>query len=414
MPAKDIIHRQIIGHLPAISAWFESQSLDFQYPVYTSYDIRDSGFKVAVVDANIYPAGFNNICPVDRKNAPALLSLYLDRHYGPELKDLLLLTEEHTHNTYYWQNVKALQKIILATGKNLKIAIPTDFAGPVMRVAADGTEIEVHSAQRSEKGVRIGDFVPQLIISNNDFSNSYESWSDGLIWPMNPPRELGWYRRKKSCYFDQYNEVVSEFAKLIEVDPWLLQVETKNFVDFDLSVTEKREALAGQVDGMLKRLSEKYNQHGIQEEPFVVVKNNSGTYGLAVMKVHRGEEILNFNYKSRKKMKAAKGGGEVSEVIVQEGISSVVAADGVVAEPAIYMLGCGLAGGFLRAHSEKGPQDSLNSPGAVYKRMCVSDLQVSVEGHPMEKVCGWDARIGLLAVGREARQMNVEYLGYRQ
>ena len=27
-----------------------------------------SGTKVANVDANIYPAGFNNICPTDREN----------------------------------------------------------------------------------------------------------------------------------------------------------------------------------------------------------------------------------------------------------------------------------------------------------------------------------------------------------
>lgn len=77
------------------------------------------------------------------------------------------------------------------------------------------------------------------------------------------------------------------------------------------------------------------------------------------------------------------------------------------------MIGCELAGGFLRAHDKKGPKESLNSPGAVYKRLCVSDLRISVEGNPLENVYGWIARLGLLAVGRETNQMKVEYIGYK-
>jgi glutamate--cysteine ligase len=78
------------------------------------------------------------------------------------------------------------------------------------------------------------------------------------------------------------------------------------------------------------------------------------------------------------------------------------------------MLGCQLAGGFLRTHHEKGPTESLNSPGAVYKRLCVSDLKVSVEGHPMENVYGWVAKLGLIAIGREADEMKVEFRNYRR
>ncbi|RYG56907.1 glutamate--cysteine ligase, partial [bacterium] len=77
-----------------------------------------------------------------------------------------------------------------------------------------------------------------------------------------------------------------------------------------------------------------------------------------------------------------------------------------------YLLGCNLAGGFLRTHADKGPTESLNSPGAVYKRLCVSDLKISVEGHPLENVYGWVAKLGLLAIGRESAEMGVKYNGY--
>ncbi|MEC8106203.1 MAG: glutamate--cysteine ligase, partial [Candidatus Thermoplasmatota archaeon] len=33
---------------------------EIDVPIYGSVDIRDAGWKIAVVDANQFPAGFNN------------------------------------------------------------------------------------------------------------------------------------------------------------------------------------------------------------------------------------------------------------------------------------------------------------------------------------------------------------------
>jgi glutamate--cysteine ligase len=133
-----------------------------------------------------------------------------------------------------------------------------------------------------------------------------------------------------------------------------------------------------------------------------------------VIRVSSGKEVLEWNYKAKKKMKAAKGGRDVEEVIIQEGIPSIVQSDGASAEPVIYMIGCQLAGGFLRTHSEKSGTESLNSPGAVYKRLCVSDLNVSLAGSPLENVYGWSAKLGLLAIALEAKEMGVQFKGYTQ
>ena len=48
-----------------IQAWFEQKRAELSMPIYGSVDIRDSGYKVGVVDANFFPAGFNNICAQD-------------------------------------------------------------------------------------------------------------------------------------------------------------------------------------------------------------------------------------------------------------------------------------------------------------------------------------------------------------
>ncbi|MNL25382.1 Glutamate-cysteine ligase [compost metagenome] len=229
---------------------------------------------------------------------------------------------------------------------------------------------------------------------------------------MNPPRELGWYQRKKSTYFKYYNQLVEEFSQIAKIDPFLLKVETELFEHFDINDEESRKALAGRVDAMLERLRTDYKNRGVKQEPFVFVKNNAGTYGLAVVRVGSGAEVLDWTYKSRKKMKAAKGGRDVEEVIIQEGIPSIVEAEGASAEPVIYMIGCELAGGFLRTHSEKNSTESLNSPGAVYKRLCVSDLAINTPGCPQENVYGWTAKLGLLAIAHEAKEMGVQFKGY--
>ena len=108
-------------------------------------------------------------------------------------------------------------------------------------------------------------------------------------------------------------------------------------------------------------------------------------------------------------MKAAKGGGSVNEVLIQEGVVSNLINETETSEPAVYMIGCKLAGGFLRAHDKKGPTENLNSPGAIYKRLCVSDLNINVAGSPMENVYGWVAKVGALALSLEAKEMKVQF-----
>lgn len=401
MEIKNHLHESIVKQHKTLCDWICAREDGLVVPFYSSFDIRDSGNKVATVDANIFPAGFNNICEADREHTDDLAKAYLDKNYGTNTKKILLLTEEHTNNAYYWENVATLVKIIEGAGRAVRVAFPKELSAPMILESAGGKKITVHSAKRNGDIVDADGFVPDLIISNNDFANEYAEWSKGLSTTINPPREMGWYRRKKSEFFKEYNTVADEFAKIINVDPWLLQVDTEVFENFDLSDEKRTDELANRVEDTLKRVGQRYKEHNINERPFVFIKNNAGTYGLGIIQVGSGEQIRELNYKARKKMKAAKGGREVSEVIVQEGISTAVLSDGMTAEPAIYLIGCQLAGGFLRVHKEKGAQENLNSPGAVYKKLCVSDLEINIQGRLLENVYGWVARLGLLAIGRE-------------
>jgi len=407
---KELLHKQTLANMNEICEWFQQKTGGLAYPIYSSYDIRDAGYKVSNVDANIFPAGFNNICPADKESSVALMAGYINKHYGSVVKNILLVTEEHTSNPFYWDNVYTIKSLIEQAGKTVKIAIPRELTEPIQVQSASGRELVVGSALKDSALMK--EFKPDLIISNNDFSEAYEEWAKTIDFAMNPPRELGWYQRKKSRYFKFYNQLVNEFAEVAKFDPFLLRVETEEYAHFDINSEESRNDLANKVDAMLARLKADYQKRGINQEPFVFVKNNAGTYGLAVIRVGSGDEVRQWSYKSRKKMKAAKGGRDVEEVIIQEGIPSIVQSDNASAEPVIYMIGCELAGGFLRTHSEKNSTESLNSPGAVYKRLCVSDLGVRAEGCPQENVYGWSAKLGLLAIALEAQEMGVDFKNY--
>jgi glutamate--cysteine ligase len=406
-----LVHQKICLHYDKLLSWYEAKTSKLAYPIYSSYDVRDAGYKVGIVDANIFPAGFNNICPTDLEESPQLFKSYLEKHYSPVPKKILLVTEEHTQNSYYWENVLTIKHLIEQAGFSVLVGIPRMMAAPLELESASGRKIQVHSAFPDNPIVKI--FAPDLIVSNNDFSEAKEDWARDVELAINPPRELGWYQRKKSNFFQFYNQLVAEFCAIAELDPFLLQVRTEEFKDFDITNDESVSLVAHRVDAMIAEMRKAYAERGIEQEPFIFVKNNSGTYGLAVLKVTSGEEFKTLNYKSRKKMKAAKGGRDVEEVVIQEGIPSVVRADGATAEPVIYMVGCRLAGGFFRTHKEKSDSESLNSPGAVYKRMCISDLSIRLSECPCENVYGWASKLALLAISYEGEQLKINFKNFK-
>ncbi|MGN6968248.1 glutamate--cysteine ligase, partial [Neisseria sp. P0017.S005] len=76
-----------------------------------------------------------------------------------------------------------------------------------------------------------------------------------------------------------------------------------------------------------------YDDLGITEQPFVIVKADSGSYGLGVMSVKSADELRGLNRKNRNKMAKVKEGLEVSEVIVQECIYTYETMNGAECEP---------------------------------------------------------------------------------
>ena len=73
MSLKENLHKIFLEKEQEITGWFSEKISSEDYPFYCSFDIRESDHKLAPVDANLFPAGFNNICQDDHDVMGCLL-----------------------------------------------------------------------------------------------------------------------------------------------------------------------------------------------------------------------------------------------------------------------------------------------------------------------------------------------------
>jgi glutamate--cysteine ligase len=421
--AKKLLAEKIQKNQRKISEWYMNHARLAPPPFYCSVDLRDSGHKVVPVDSNLYPAGFNNICPEDLRTAPSVLKAQLDAHFSrigksSQTQKILIVPESHTTNLYYIENLFYLNQIIKNAGFETQIGwygpLPEGAELPLVLKSATGKEVQARPFIVKGNQIVIessdGDFRPDLILLNNDFSSGYPKIFDGISQPIVPSHTLGWHSRKKSEHFKYYNELAGELAEILEIDPWTLQIDTEEVSPVNFNEDEGIEKVAEAADRILKRTQAAYDKHKVDAKPFVFVKNNSGTYGMGIMVVHSADELRQMNRRTKNKMSTGKNKLAISSVAVQEGVPTATLVDRLAAEPVIYLMGCELIGGFLRTNTEKGAEDNLNSQGMVFKMLCMSDLR-ELEKDPeddetkklpvLEMIYGAVARVSALATGRE-------------
>lgn len=405
-----LLEKKLLDRQDDIENWFLEQWHVSPAPVYGSVDLRNAGFKLAPVDMNLFPAGFNNL------NAE-FLPLAIDAaketllKIMPNAKKILLLPESHTRNLFYWENINDLLKMV--TGANLEVQVGTllpDYPqGSVMPLKNGGT-VSVETIVRHGNKISLQNFVPDIILLNNDLSEGIPDILKNLDQPIVPPAELGWSQRLKSGHFQYYDEVSREFAKLIDIDPWLVAPFFKHCGEVNFMNGEGVECLRSSVQELFTLINKKYVEYKIACKPFIIIKADAGTYGMAVMTVRNVEELDNLNRKQRTAMSKTKGGQLVQKVIIQEGIYTFETwgEDNAVAEPVVYLIGERVIGGFYRVHKERGVDENLNSPGMHFE-----PLAFARDCHKPGKECapheqenrfyayGVVARLSMLAAARE-------------
>ncbi|MCE3255839.1 MAG: putative glutamate--cysteine ligase [Rickettsiaceae bacterium] len=376
---------------------------------YNSVDLRHSGFKIAPVDVNCFPAGFNNLSCASRDFAKKIVADFLKKNF-PSVKKILILPESHTRNFRYLENVLVLQEIIAGVaGIEVKI-------GSLIADIQDVLSIDLENGKQIplEKLVRNGDkiftqsgFCPDLIIANNDFTDGVAEILQNLTQPIIPSVKLGWYVRKKSVHFDVYNKVVAEFCEIIDLDPWLISTMHRHCDDVDFKERKGVKCLAKYVDELIANLKEKYQQYGINAEPYCYIKADNGTYGMAIMTVKSGAELLELNKKDRNKMSSIKGSIQNTTAIIQEGVITKDLIKHMIAEPMIYLMAGEVVGDLFRVNDARDENISLNAAGMSFydlSDLSDNDLQIGLTKSEVKKVYNMIARLSALAASLENPQ----------
>ncbi|MBU3735676.1 MAG: glutamate--cysteine ligase, partial [Methylobacterium sp.] len=114
------LEQHILDAMPRIEHWLRTQWLEHGTPFYASVDLRNAGFKLAPVDTNLFPGGFNNLSP-DFLPLCVQAAMAAVEKICPDAQRLLLIPENHTRNSFYLQNVAALLNILKQSGLDARI-----------------------------------------------------------------------------------------------------------------------------------------------------------------------------------------------------------------------------------------------------------------------------------------------------
>ncbi len=389
------LEARILDSMPAIERWFRLEWMEHTPPFYCSVDLRNAGFKLAPVDTDLFPGGFNNLSaemlPLAVQAAMAAVEKIC-----PEAKNLLLIpcqeatgrprdssptsagalgspspvsAHHPSHNSFYLMNLQRLMRIFTQAGLNVRLgSLDAAITAPTTLRLADGAELLIEPLKRSRGRLGLKNFDPCAILLNHDLSAGIPQALKNLHEQyLLPPLHAGWALRRKSNHFKSYEEVAKKFAKLLGMDAWLINPMFGHCGKVDFAQSAGVDCVRTHVDALLTKIRRKHKEYGINERPFAVVKTDNGSRGMGIMSVHDVKQIDDIQRRaSSSSSNESNDGSDASDIIIQEGVPTYERVNDAVAEPVVYMIDRYVVGGFYRVHADRGVDQNLNAPGASY------------------------------------------------
>ncbi len=364
------LEARVLDSMPAIERWFRLEWMEHTPPFYSAVDLRNAGFKLAPVDTNLFPDGFNNLTPEMLPLAVQAAMAAIEK-ICPEAKNLLLIPQSLRHNSFYLANLQRLVQIFTQAGLNVRLgSLDAAITAPTALALPDGSELTLEPLLRTRRRLGLKDFDPCTILVNNDLDAGAPEVLQGLHEQfLLPPLHAGRSVRRKSRHFKSYEEVAKKFAKLLGMDPWLIHPLHGQCGQVDMAQASGVECVRTNVDAVLGKVRRKFKEYGISEKPFVMIKADAGGAGLGVMTVRDARDVDAALLRARVGRAGAELSGdapEIGELIIQEGVPSYERINDAVAEPVVMMVDRYVVGGYYRVHAERGIDENLNAPGSSY------------------------------------------------
>jgi glutamate--cysteine ligase len=368
------LEQRVLESMPAIERWFRLEWMEHTPPFYCAVDLRNAGFKLAPVDTDLYPDGFNHLNEATLPLAVQAAMAAIEK-ICPDAKGLLLLPREGALDSFYLANLERLLRILNLAGLNVRLGtFDPAIEAPHRIPLAEGGELTLEPVRRDRRRLKLKDFDPCTILLNGDLGsgvpralqNLHEQW-------LLPPLHAAWSVRRKSRHFESYEEVAKKFAKLLGMDPWLITPLFARCGQVDFSSNTGLDCVKGHAETVIAKVRRKFKDYGIGEKPYVVVKADNGTGGRGLMTLRDPKELDVLEERTRQAMTALGPGKPISEVIIQEGVPTHERIHAAVAEPVVYMIDRYVIGGFYRVHAEAGPDENLAAPGSRYVPLGFAD-----------------------------------------
>ena len=357
------LEQRILESLPAIERWFRLEWMEHTPPFYTAVDVRNAGFKLAPVDTNLFPTGFNNLT-VEMLPLSVQAAMAAIEKICPEAKNLLLIPQRRTRNTFYLSSLQRLMQVFHQAGLNVRLgSLDEDITRPTEVALPDGSALTLEPLLRTKGRVGLKDFDPCTILLNDDLAAGVPAVLENLHEQyLLPPLHAGWATRRKSNHYRAYEEVAKKFAKLLGMDPWLINPMYARCGEVDFSDNGGRDALMAHTEALLGKVRRKYKEYGIQEKPFVIVKADAGSSPLGLKTIRDVKDLADLSRCARH-LPASR---PVADVILQEGVPTFERVNDAVAEPVVTMIDRYVVGGYYRVNAGRGIDENLDAPGASY------------------------------------------------
>jgi len=153
------VERHLVDHQSNIESWFRKQWRKTPAPFYASVDLRNAGYKLAPVDTNLFPAGFNNLNPAFEALCIQAVQLAVER-LPHQVDRILIIPENHTRNLFYLESLASLQQIIEKAGFAVKLgSLIADLTEPMTITLESGKSVCLEPLQRNGNSVGIGEFI---------------------------------------------------------------------------------------------------------------------------------------------------------------------------------------------------------------------------------------------------------------
>ena len=234
---KEQLENFVCEQWETINTYITELQSNLPVPFYSSVDIRESKEKYAPVDHNMYPAGFNNLCSADLRDANPIIRDAIKK-ISSTAKTIGIIPESHTKNLMYLDHLATLSKVTEDAGYKVHFVSFDAALFPSNEEFIDltsnsGAALKIIRGKIQNGNIFALETKLDVVINNNDQSNPWPiEWRE-ISTPIAPTPLIGWFRRQKNTHFKYYKKVADEFCAHFGINPDLIQAKFAAVDDVD-------------------------------------------------------------------------------------------------------------------------------------------------------------------------------------